>query len=136
MLHALRKLRVSLGRTLTGVLLLAWLGAALQPCVMAGSPATHHMNMSGHGMGHDCCPPASGKQLPEPNCSAQGCAMQAVDQQQTDLLQATRLGVLFTFALLLTLAWPRVALLTRSFSLPHVPPPHPHPTLAYCTLLI
>jgi hypothetical protein len=133
-LHALRKLKASFGRTLTGVLLLAWLGAALQPCVMPGSLATHHM--SGHTMGHDCCPPAAGKHAPAPNCSAQGCAMQAVDQQQTDLMQLTRLSVLFTFALLLTMAWPRVAPLTRTFTLPRVPPPHPHPTLAYCTLLI
>jgi len=134
-LHTLRKLRASFGRTLTGVLLLAWLGAALQPCVMAGSPATHHMS-SGDAMGHDCCPPSSGKQAPEPNCSAQGCAMQAIDQQQTDLFQFVRLSVIFTLALLLAMAWPRVAPLTRTFSLPRVPPPHPHPTLAYCTLLI
>ena len=134
MLHQLRKLNHSLGRALLGLLVLAWLSAALQPCVMAGSPAMHHM--SGDAMGHDCCPPASGKQTPVPTCSAQGCAMQAVDQQQTDTLLLTRIGVLFAFALLLTLAWPRVASLTRTFSLPRVPPPHPHPTLAYCTLLI
>jgi hypothetical protein len=132
-LHTLRKLKVTLGRTLAGVLLLAWLGAALQPCVMAGSPATHHMS---HAMGHECCLPSPGKHAPEPNCSAQGCAMQAVDQQQTDLLQFTRLSVIFTIALLLALAWPRVAPLTRTFSLPRVPPPRLHPTLAYCTLLI
>ncbi len=134
MLHQLRKLNHSLGRALLGLLVLAWLGAALQPCVMAGSPATHHM--SGHVMNHDCCLPAHGKQVPDSNCSAQGCAMQAVAQQQTDLSLLTRISVLFCFALLLTLAWPRVASLTRKFSLPRVPPPHPHPTLAYCTLLI
>lgn len=133
MLHRLRKLNHSLGRALLGLLVLAWLGAALQPCVMAGSPATHHMN--GPAMGHDCCPPSSNKQAPEPNCTTQGCAMQAVDQQQANLL-LVRLSVLFSFAVLLTLAWPRIAPLTWTFSFPRVPPPHPHPTLAYCTLLI
>jgi hypothetical protein len=134
-LYTLRKLRFTLGRTLVGVLLLAWLGAALQPCVMAGSPVTHHMSSQAMG-DHDCCPPAPGKQLPAPDCSAQSCAMQSIDQQQTDLLLLTRLGVLFGFALLLALAWPRLAPLARTFSLPRVPPPHPHPTLAFCTLLI
>ena len=134
MLYQLRKLNHSLGRALLGLFVLAWLGAALQPCVMTGSAAIHQM--SGHGMGHNCCLPAHGKQAPESNCSAQGCAMQAVDQQQTDLLQLTRLSVVFYFALLLTLAWPRVVSLTRKFSLPSTPPPHLHPTLAYCTLLI
>ncbi len=135
MLHVLRKLKVTFGRTLACVLLLTWLGTALQPCVMAGSPATHHMNSQ--TMGHDCCPPASGKQTPQPKCTAQGCTMQAIDQQQTDLQQFARLGVMFIIALLLTtLAWPSVAPLIRKFSLQHIPPPQPHPTLAYCTLLI
>lgn len=131
----LRKLKVTLGRTLAGVLLLTWLGAALQPCVMAGSPATHHM--TSQTMGHDCCPPASGKQTPQPKCTAQGCAMQAIGQQQTDLQQFARLGLMFIIALLLTtLAWPRLAPLTRTLRLTRIPPPHLHPTLAYCTLLI
>ncbi len=134
MLHALRKLKVTLGRTLAAVLLLAWLGAALQPCVMAGSPATHHIN--GHVMVHDCCLPDPGKSAPTPNCTSQGCEMQAVDQQQSDLLQIAQLSVLFTIALLVALAWPRIALLARTINLPRIPPPHPHPTLAYCTLLI
>jgi len=134
MLYALRKLKVTLGRTLAGVLLLAWLGAALQPCVMAGSPATHHM--SGHATGHDCCLPEPGKPAPTPNCTAQGCEMQAVDQQLTDLFQFARLSGLFAFALLLVMAWPRVAPLAQKFRLLRVPLPHPHPTLAYCTLLI
>ncbi len=134
MLHALRKLKVTLGRTLAGVLLLAWLGAALQPCVMAGSPATHHM--SGHAMGHACCPTPSGKTAPQPNCSAQGCEMQAVNQQLTDLFQFARLSGLFAVALLLVLTWPQVAQHRAKFYLPRVAPPRLHPTLAYCTLLI
>lgn len=130
MLHTLRKLKVTLGRTLAGVLLLAWLGAALQPCVMAGSSATHHMS------GHDCCLPDPGKPAPTPNCTAQGCEMQAVDQQLTALFQFARLSGLFAVALLLVMAWPRIAPFAQNFNLPRVAPPRLHPTLAYCTLLI
>ncbi len=134
MLHTLRKLKAPIGRGLAAVLLLAWFAAALHPCLMMDSLAAPHMR--GDVMNHDCCPPAAVKQAPETNCSAPGCAMQAVSQQQIDSLPLVRMGLLFAFALLLTLAWPRIAAYAQAFILSRVPPPHPHPTLAFCTLLI
>jgi len=136
-LHTLRKLKATLGHALAGMLLLTWLGAALQPCLMTGSPATHHMTAS--PASHDCCPPGHthpAQNTTNTHCTALGCDMQAVDQQSPDPVQLTRMGGLVFFALLLIFTWPRLVQTARVRLTLRAPPPRPHPTLAYCTLLI
>lgn len=138
MLHQLRKLRHTLGRALCGVLVLAWLAAALQPCLMAGSPATHHASATQTHSMHDCCLPSVQSPAATPHCSPLGCDARSTDQQSTDQLLLTRFLQLTSLALLLciVLLTNRRVVLSNTVARSPEPPPHPHPTLAYCTLLI
>lgn len=138
MLHQLRKLRHTLGRALCGVLVLAWLAAALQPCLMVGSPATHQAAATQmHGM-HDCCLPSAQSPPATPHCSPLGCDAKSTDQQSADQQLLTRFLQLTSLALLLyiVLLTNRRVVLSNTVARAPESPPHPHPTLAYCTLLI
>ena len=136
MLHQLRKLHHSLGPALLGVVVLAWLSAALLPCNMEASPATRQNTAATH----DCCPAqhhhTPSQHVTVPHCTTPGCEMLATDQQQFNPLQLPSWNGLTVIVALLMLAWPRATPRGRKLIILRAPPPRPHPTLAYCTLLI
>ncbi|MHB8473965.1 MAG: hypothetical protein ACYDC8_14190 [Gammaproteobacteria bacterium] len=137
MLHRLRKLRYTLGRALLGAFVLAWAMAAIAPCLMA--PALAQGVSGTTPKTHTCCLPGeSAAQTPAPHCSVFGCDAQSSVQPTFDLQLLLRVLQLTSFAVLLYLVlmttW-RAALHAPAVSL-FPSPPRPHPTLAYCTLLI
>ena len=137
MLHHLRKRRHTWGRALCGVLALAWLVTALQPCLMTGSPVTHHVLIAPTHSAHGCCLPVAKPVPVTPHCSPLGCDVMSTDHQSADQQLLARFLQVTPLALLLCLA-----LLTKRRIVPDklahlfAPPPPLHPTLAYCTLLI
>ena len=156
-LQTLRAYSRRLARSLAGLLTVAWLMAALQPCAMAASmsapaadPHTGHM-MAGmdHGemdhmaMGHEMPKPApatqpccccDGDNAPGLPCNASNCEMQATTHHVVQIIPLPDI-TLWTFEPVFDVdGLPRD---TRRPPPQHVADYLPvHPTIRFCTLLI